>query len=339
MTKEQISKLIVQGGFPDDSLERKLLETHISWVILGDQFVYKIKKPIKYSFLDFSTLSKRKHFCLREIELNKRFSNGIYLGVLPIREYKGTYALGSSEGKVIDYAVKMIKMDPQKQMDILVLGNKVRVADMQKLAGIIVDFHKGAVIIKDKNVLDVANKFNDLEAEKEFLSQNIDDKMGEVIDWAIKLSNAFLKSYKPLMEARLQSGFYRDCHGDLHCRNIFLLPEPQPFDCIEFNDDYRHIDLLNEVAFLCMDLDALDRSDLSKSFITQYNSLFPIIRNEREKMLFDYFKGYRANVRAKVNSLRARSAVGKEDKTKALEEVVKYVELMEFYLNGLGMDV
>ena len=339
MTQEQISKLIAQGGFPDDSLERKLLETHISWVILGDQFVYKIKKPIKYSFLDFSSLSKRKHFCLREIELNKRFSNGIYLGVLPIKEYKGAYTLGSSKGKVIDYAVKMRKMDPQRQMDVLVLDNKVTEADMQELARTIVDFHKNAGIIKEKNVLDVADKFNDLEAEKEFLSQNTDGNTEEIIDWAIKLSNAFLKRYKFLMEARLQSGFYRDCHGDLHCRNIFLLTQPQPFDCIEFNDDYRHIDLLNEVAFLCMDLDALDRSDLSNSFLTHYNSLFPIMRNEKEKNLFSYFKGYRANVRAKVNSLRARSAVGKKDKTKALEEATKYVELMEFYLKGLEMDV
>lgn len=337
MTQEQISKLIAQGSFPDDSLERKLLETHISWVIIGDHFVYKVKKPIKYSFLDFSTLSQRQHFCMRELELNKRFSKGIYLEVLPIKEHKGVYTLGSSKGKVLDYAVKMRKMDPQRQMDVLVLGNKVTEDDMQKLARTIVDFHKGAGIIKEKNVLVVANKFNDLEAEREFLSQNIHGKMGEVIDWAIQLSNAFLNRYKPLMEARLQSGFYRDCHGDLHCRNIFLLTEPQPFDCIEFNDDYRHIDLLNEVAFLCMDLDALDRSDLSKSFIAQYNNLFPILRNEKEKMLFGYFKGYRANVRAKVNSLRARSAVGKKDKTKALQEAAKYLELMELYLSGLGM--
>lgn len=339
MTHEQISKLMSQEGFPEDSLERKLLETHISWVIVCDRFVYKIKKPIKYSFLDFSTLLKRKHFCQREIELNKRFSKGIYLEVVPIWEYNGGYTLGSSKGKVIDYAVKMRKMDPQRQMDVLVLDNKVTEADMQKLARIIVDFHEDAGIIKEKNVLDVANKFNDLEAEKEFLSQNINRRMGEVVDWAIQLSNVFLNRYKPLMEARLQSGFYRDCHGDLHSRNIFLLAEPQLFDCIEFNDDYRHIDLLNEVAFLCMDLDALGRSDLSNSFISQYNSLFTIMRNEKEKKLFGYFKAYRANVRAKVNSLRARSALVETDKTKALEEVVKYLELMELYLNGLEIEV
>ncbi len=316
-----------------------MLETHISWVIVCDRFVYKIKKPIKYSFLDFSTLSKRKHFCEREIELNKRFSKGIYLAVVPISEYNGGYTLGSSKGKVIDYAVKMRKMDPQRQMDVLVLDNKVTEADMQQLARTIVDFHKDAAIIKEKNVLDVAIKFNDLEAEKEFLSQNINRRMGEVIDWAKQLSNAFLNRYKPLMEARLRSGFYRDCHGDLHSRNIFLLAEPQPFDCIEFNDDYRHIDLLNEVAFLCMDLDALGRSDLSNSFISQYNSLFTIMRNAKEKKLFGYFKAFRANVRAKVNSLRARSALVETDKTKALEEAAKYLELMEFYLNRLEIVV
>ncbi len=137
------------------------------------------------------------------------------------------------------------------------------------------------------------------------------------------------------MERRLKSGFFRDCHGDLHTRNIFLLPEPQPFDCIEFNDDYRQIDTLNEVAFLCMDLDAMGRQDLSEVFIKHYNRLFTVMRNEEERKLFVYYKCYRANVRAKVNSLRARSTEDSIAKTKALAEARKYLFLMEGYIKLL----
>ena len=129
------------------------------------------------------------------------------------------------------------------------------------------------------------------------------------------------------------NGFFRDGHGDLHSRNIFLLPEPVIFDCIEFNDEYRQIDVLNDVAFLCMDLDAIARGDLSDVLITYYNKLFPSMETEAVRGLFIYYKGYRANVRAKVNSLRARSTQDDGHRSKALNEVKKYLLLMHSYFD------
>ena len=140
---------------------------------------------------------------------------------------------------------------------------------------------------------------------------------------------------KGLLAQRLNAGYFRDCHGDLHSRNIFLLPDPQPFDCIEFNDDIRQIDVLNEVAFLCMDLDAFDRKDLSDLFIEYYNQFFPTMMTDADRRLFVYYKSYRANIRAKVNSLRARSAAGSVEKAKSLSAVSKYLELMDSYLSSL----
>jgi aminoglycoside phosphotransferase family enzyme len=170
-----------------------------------------------------------------------------------------------------------------------------------------------------------------LEDQKEFLSEQLGDKYKEIINHAIKVSDSFIEK-KDLLAARLRDGFYRDCHGDLHSRNIFLLPAPVPFDCIEFNDDFRQIDVLNEVAFLCMDLDAFDRKDLSDLFIEDYNLSFPAIKTNEDHRLFIYYKSYRANVRAKVNSLRAKSAVDKEDKTNSLIAAAKYLDLMDDYL-------
>ncbi len=337
MTKNQIDKLISEGVFPEPAEQRELVETHISWVILCDSYVYKIKKPIKYSFLDFSTLELRKHFCERELELNQRFSKDIYLEVLPVHEYEGRFLIGAKKGVPIDFALKMRKLNPEKQMDVLLENDKVSSSDIKNLAKRIVDFHKKAIIIYKRNVLDVKEKFNDLDDEKEFLSKNLGLEYSKAIEEVLTVSDTFLNQNKKLLEDRLRSGFFRDCHGDLHTRNIFLLPEPQPFDCIEFNDDYRQIDVLNEVSFLCMDLDALGRNNLSDLFIAHYNLLFPVIRNEAEKQLFIYYKSYRANVRAKVNSLRAKSAANDVDKIKALSEVEKYLRLMEGYANTLNI--
>jgi aminoglycoside phosphotransferase family enzyme len=335
MTKEQIDKLLSYGNFPDSAKERKLIETHISWVILGDKFVYKIKKPIKYSFLDFSTPELRKHYCEKEIELNQRFSKDIYLEILPIYELQDRYGIGVNEGKIIDYAVKMRKLDPEKQMDILLVRNKVSESDIRNLAEKVAGFHKTTKSIYKKNVFDIREKFNDLGMEKEFLAKRLASEYGELIDRAIKASDTFLSENEKLLANRLNSGFFKDCHGDLHARNIFLLPNPQPFDCIEFNDDYRQIDVLNEVAFLCMDLDAMGKKGLSDLFIAHYDHLFPTIRKVAERKLFVYYKSYRANIRAKVNSLRAKSAKSKAERIKPLAEAKKYLSLMASYLKSL----
>jgi hypothetical protein len=308
-------------------------------VILCDQFVYKIKKPVQYSFLDFSTAELRKHFCEREIELNRRLTTGIYLDVQEIRECHNSFIIGGNEGTVIDYAVRMNKMEREKQMDVLLLQNKVTADDIRKLAERVAFFHKHTDIIYKKNFLDIQEKFNDLEAEKDFLEENIGTNSRNIISHAIETSDVFMDNSKALLAKRLRDGYFRDCHGDLHSRNIFLLPTILPFDCIEFNDDYRQIDVLNEVAFLCMDLDAFGRHDLSALFIENYNGFFPAMQTDEDRKLFVYYKSYRANIRAKVNSLRARSTVNTQDKIKALSAATKYLLLMESYLKSVTLHV
>lgn len=339
MTRNQIDSLLKEGEFPEVTGPRELIETHISWVILCDQFVYKIKKPIKYSFLDFSTIAKRKQLCEKELQLNQRFAKDIYLEVLPIHLEKGCYSIGGHLGRPIDYVLKMRKLDPQKRMDVLLKEEKVTSEHIKQLAQWIANFHKRATIVYNKDVLEVKEMFNDLAGEKAFLSEYLHSDSSRIIDFAINASERFLDKHQTLLNNRLRSGLFRDCHGDLHSRNIFLTPDPQPFDCLEFNDDYRQIDVLNEVAFLCMDLDAFGRKELSNLCIQQYNLYFPAIRTQEERKLFMYYKGYRANVRAKVNSLRARSALDKDNRKKALAEVTKYLGLMETYLQSLEINL
>lgn len=332
MKKEEIDKLIDAGKFPGDAGRPDLIETHISWVILSKQFVYKIKKPIRYSFLDFSTMEKRKYYCEREIELNKRLTDDIYLDVQPIKEKSGSIFIGNDEGEIIDYTVRMKKVDKNLQMDLLLQKNKVAHADIQNLARKIADFHKKAEVIYQTDLQDIQNKYNDLGTEMDFLSQHLNSESSRIIKSAISFSDHFIQHNISLLAGRQKAGYFRDCHGDLHCRNIFLLPDPQPFDCIEFNDDYRRIDVLNEVAFLCMDLDAFGRQDLSELFLGYYNNFFPAMNTEEDRKLFIYYKSYRANVRAKVNSLRARNAPNDQGKMLILAEVEKYLRLMDSYI-------
>lgn len=335
MRRAQIDRLIAEGQFPDDTVNPQLVETHISWVILGNRFVFKIKKPVNYSFLDFSTPEKRKYYCEREILLNRRLTEGIYLDVQPVREVLSRFLIGGEGGTIIDYAVRMQKVDPGKQLDLLLRERKVSPEDIRRLADKIALFHQSAEIIHPADLLDVQEKFNDLEGQKDFLEESLHAESRRLIEEAIGVSGVFIKKHKSLLAARAAACFFRDGHGDLHTRNIFLLPDPQPFDCIEFNDDYRRIDVLNEVAFLCMDLDAFGRQDLSDLFISHYNRIFMTMKSELDQLLFVYYKSYRAGIRAKVYSLRAQSAEDGAAKEKYLVKTNKYLRLMSDYIRQL----
>jgi uncharacterized protein len=332
MTQSEITQLIKDGAFPCFCSQPELVETHISWVIICDKYVFKIKKPISYSFLNFLTLDKRLYYCQREVLLNQRLTSNMYLEVIPVKKTSNGFAITKSYGEILDYAVKMKKQSRDKQMDILLNKNEVSIFDIQCLAEKIAKFHKNASVINNVDPISVQQKFNDLANEKVFLRDHLGASSVDIINTAIHQSNEFIKKSKDLFYSRLATGFFRDGHGDLHTRNIFLLPEPVIFDCIEFNDEYRQIDILNEVAFLCMDLDAFGKQELSDLFITCYNKLFPTMQTDAEQKLFIYYKCYRANVRAKVNSLRAASAESSQAQQKALQETKKYLQLIGKYL-------
>jgi aminoglycoside phosphotransferase family enzyme len=199
MTGEEIHKLLSKGKFSESAGLTELVETHISWVIVCDDFVYKIKKPIKYSFLDFSTLELRRHFCERELELNQRFSKNIYLEILPIYKHNGQYVVGGNDGTIVDYTLKMRKLDSEKQMDVLLAKNKVSGLDIKNLAEMVVQFYKKATIINEKNVFEIRKKFNDIGLDAEFLSQHLDMDVEQMIDDAIEFSNTFLNKNKSLL--------------------------------------------------------------------------------------------------------------------------------------------
>lgn len=335
MTKDDID-LLITSGFSDQGKTIELIETHISWVIITPLFTFKIKKPVKYPFLDFSTLDKRKFYCEREVHLNGRLSHDVYLGVLPVWRYKDKFIIGeAAPGVIVDYTVQMRTLDSEKRMDKLLNAGLLTFNDLKPVAEKLVTFHQHAAEVKKVAYNDIGNRFAEIVSEATFLADVLDKAAPGLIQRATRLSESYIEQNKALINHRIEKGYVRDVHGDLHARNIFLLDKPIIFDCIEFNDELRQIDLLNELAFFCMDLDAAGYQELSSQFFKYYNQLFCVCKNTEEEKLFLYFKAYRANVRAKVNSLRARSANDEETLQLALNEADKYLTLMVNYMDTM----
>ena len=199
MKTEQINSLLLEGTVTGNRGTIELVETHISWVLMGQEYVYKIKKPVHYSFLDFSSLEKRKFYCEREVELNNRLTEGIYLDVLAVKNKDGQYGIGDPSGELIDYAVKMIRMDSRKQMDCLLLKNQVTHRDLENLAEKMALFHQKTTIISQKDQRDIQTKFRDLAKEQEYLCGVGHREYGAIIDEAVKKSDAFHEKYWSLI--------------------------------------------------------------------------------------------------------------------------------------------
>ena len=339
MTSEQIQILLNPSNLPYETKKVKLIETHISWVILTDHYVYKIKKPVFFSFLDFSSIQKRKLNCEQEVALNKRLANDMYLDVLPVLQFNDQVSIGSSAGNIIDYAVLMKRMDEQKQLDLLIEKNKVMPESMKALADVLAVFHNQAIIIPEgEDWEELHEEYADILSVNSFIHENFSSYYTTLIknscDWVYQ----FFERNNGRIDQRNQKGFVIDGHGDLHTRNIFMSNPPVVFDCIEFSDDFRKLDILSEIAFLCMDLERFGKYDLSQAFLDYYLPQVHCIENDIDQQIFLYYKLYRANVMIKVHSLRAQNLSKEESAySNEMDLIQKYLELFNSYAGSLGI--
>jgi aminoglycoside phosphotransferase family enzyme/predicted kinase len=340
MQQEELYTLLSNPAlYPDKPKKVTTIHTHISFVILTGRYAYKVKKPVNFGFLDFSTLKKRKHYCQQEIKLNRRLSKDIYLDVVPItrtdnaRTDKGIKLGG--KGKVIDYAVKMRQLPQAAIMTEQLRKGKVTRAAIARLAKIIANFHKSAAT--NKRIAD----FGTLKSFK----RNTDENFAQTRAFIGKTITAsqfrfirtntdrFLKN-KALFRQRIRQKRIRDCHGDLHSGNVFLAKTPRIFDCIEFNERFRYGDISLDVAFMAMDLEFLGKKTLSDHFVSEY------IRFSGDHGLLkvlDFYKCYRAYVRGKVVGFLLNDRhLGKAEKAKAAQEAKKYFQLAETYAHSFA---
>ncbi|NRB51841.1 MAG: phosphotransferase [Saprospiraceae bacterium] len=334
MTQAQVEQLAQSQAVKEGSSTFKLIETHISWLLLGPEHVLKIKKPVQYSFLDFSTIKNRKYYCQEEVRLNRRLSPSMYLGVIPIRAFGGKILTGDNDGEIIDYAVLMRRMDERKQMDLLLQKDQVSLDQIGQIAEQLAQFHLQAKQIKTPVKLEqIQTDFADVLNVKPQLQKLLGAKALHSLDKIVDSALSFLEEQAFQLYVRKMQGWTVDGHGDLHARNIFLLDGPVIFDCIEFGDHFREVDVLDELAFLCMDLNFYDCYDLEEHFLQVYLRHNPCMTGEIDRQLFLYYKLYRANVRFKVELLQA--AAQDQPKRQLVKRIRRYFELMKSYQEQL----
>jgi hypothetical protein len=309
------------------------VQTHISYVLLAGDFVYKIKKPVDFGFLNFTTLEKRRHFCEEELVLNRRLCPSLYLGLVAITERDGAFSL-DGPGTPVEYAVKMARMPEERMMAKVIAQGGLTREILDRIIAILVPFYAKA------ETGPAIEKFGTAQAVSVNVLENFAQTQGfigcpalsrEQYEAISGYARAFLRQ-EELFAARLAAGRVRDCHGDLYSANICLAEEIYIYDCIEFNQRFRYCDVASDVAFLAMDLDFHGLPELSAYFIEQFckaagdTTLLPML---------NFYKCYRAYVRGKIGLFTAHAPeVDPATAENCLALAKKYFALAERYASS-----
>lgn len=318
--------------YPDNPSKIRTTETHISYLFFTGRYVYKVKKPVDFGFLDFTTLERRRFFCQEEVRLNSRLSPDVYLGVEEIREENGQVSFGG-QGKIVEYAVKMKELPAEGMLIRLVSEGVAKPELMDRIAKVIASFH-----LEAETSPEIA-EFGNVSVIKKNMQENFIQTvlyigktlLREQYDFISERAANFLEHHNLIFAKRKSGGMIKDCHGDLHLGAICVEKDNiHVFDCIEFNNRFRYGDTASDIAFLTMDLEYNNRFDLSSAFLESYinysgdSEILGVLR---------FYKSYRAYVRGKVMSfLLDEEEVSEEQKMKALTSAKGYFGLAYSYL-------
>jgi len=309
-----------------EELGAKVIQTHTSWVFLLKDVVYKIKKPVNFGFLDYSTLEKRKDMCHKEVELNRRLCPWVYIGVVPISEVNGKWVIENDEN-VVEYAVKMRRIP-----DDAILSNRLSTAteeDLKRVAKVVAGFHTRAKRVDEFGKMEIMkyNTDENFSQTEKYVGVTISKEDYEFIK---KKTNEFYEKHAGIFEKRIKEGRIRDGHGDIRTEHVAFLKEGVCiFDCIEFNDRFRYGDILNDMCFLSMELEYFGKENLAKAYEEEYRR---ISQDPDFDLMLPFFKCYRAYVRGKVNSfLLDDPNLNDEEKEKAKERASKFFKLARRY--------
>ena len=306
-----------------------LHETHISWIFLAGGFAYKIKKPLKTDFLDYSTLLKRHHACCEELRLGSRYADGLYLDVVPITFEDGHFCV-DGDAHPIEFAVRMRRFDADALLSDRLAKNLVTVSQVVQLAANIASIHGNSMRLERGIDELVPRIFEQAKQNVQLLLDEPSLRQDPTVRLLENWTDDYFESHREQLLMRARCGFIRECHGDLHCANVVYWKDHfVPFDGIEFNSEYAWIDVISDVAFLVMDLKELRHPELSSAFLNAY---LEQTGDYRALMVLRWYLVYRALVRSKVALLRARQLNdgqrnGQPLDTKQIEPVQAYIRL------------
>jgi aminoglycoside phosphotransferase family enzyme len=329
-----IKAMLDPDFYPHHPKKVELIQTHISYIFLTGEVVYKVKKPVNFGFLDFTGLEKRRHFCHEEIRLNKRFSPEIYLKAVPISRHGDAFRVGD-DTRVVEYAVTMRRINEDHMLYRLLEAGKVKSEDMERIGRHLAKAY--AAIPSDEKAqafgnLDVIsiNIVENFEQTRKYIGGPITHEQFDAIEsWSL----SFMKKKTALFEQRVAQGYIKDCHGDLHLQHICVEGEKiYIFDCIEFNERFRFGDVASDVAFLAMDLDFNGHPEFAMTFVQAYTEASG---DTTLVKVLPFYKVYRAYVRAKVTSFRLDDpSLDARTKEEIFLRAKEYYALARAYVRG-----
>jgi aminoglycoside phosphotransferase family enzyme/predicted kinase len=339
MSTRLIEALCSPAAFGHPVEDVRVIETHISWVILTGLFAYKIKRPVDLGFVDFTSLERRQFYCQEELRLNGRLAPQLYLGVVPITGTPEAPSMGGM-GSAIEFAVQMHEFPQEALLSEVLKRQEVEPAHIDALAHELADFH-GRIAVAAADA-----PFGTCQSIERAMDENLEHLLGDqpqdsqpqdkgavqhLKDWC---QHEF-ETRQDEFRHRRQSGYIRECHGDMHLGNMLLLDNrPVIFDCIEFNDEFRWIDVMSELAFTVMDLEDRGSPGLARRLLNAY---LEQTGDYAGLMVLRYYLVYRALVRAKVADIRLRqSDVGAEEQSRIVAEYRSYLELAQRYARPPG---
>lgn len=319
-----------------------LMQTHVSYVLLTGDYVYKLKKPVNFGFLDYSTLEKRKHFCEEELRLNQRGAGRLYLRVVPLTRTHQAQAGVRFEinggGEPVEYAVKMRQFPQSALLSDQFEKGLLDEAKVRSLATTIANFHRETATsdhIRSYGTIAAIRQSIDenYEQTKVYIGTDAIDKpqTQQQFDETKAYTDTFFATQQPLFQKRLDQDRIRACHGDLHLGNICEWEDKiHLFDCIEFNEPFRFVDTMFDIAYIVMDLEVAGRHDLSTAFLNQYVEESGDYEGLEILPLYVSRQSY---VRAKVTSfMLSDPSVAEADKKAAREKAAKYYTLAWAYV-------
>jgi hypothetical protein len=319
------------GSYPHKPEQVEHIQTHISHVFMVPPFVYKIKKPVNFGFLDYSTLKKRHEFCRREVELNRRLCDGVYLGVVAIVKENEKFKFvpeNEAPDSVFEYAVKMRQLSEEHFLHSLIKEGKLDRQHLDRVADKLADFYRQQKpeneILKWGRIENVrVNTDENFNQTKQFINKTIDRNTYEAIK---RFTNRYYEQNEDQFRQRILDGRIVDGHGDLHLEHVHITPEQvRIYDCIEFNDRFRYGDLAADLAYLAMDLDFNNLWNEERYFIDRMSRK---LEDHGLWRIIDFYKCYRAFVKGKVKSLQqAEEEVAPKDRKQAMKLARRYFDL------------
>lgn len=327
--EDLVLSLKKETAYPHPVSRIKIMETHISWILLTGRFAYKIKKTVKFGdVLDFSTLELRRRFCLKEVTLNRRLCGKMYQDVVKIVKTDSGYKVVNLDeaGRPLEFAVRMLEIPQKFRMDNLLRLNKINSSIVDILVDRLVKFHK--VTYTNSTI----SKYGRPQIMKEKIRENfrIFSRLSKIDPVFEKKLNLFVKNNSQLFYERRRLSRIRDIHGDLYLKNIFFMKRKfYLYDRIEFNDFLRYGDIVEDVAHLAMDFHYHRREDIQSYFITNY------INKSNDTTLIKiihFMMCYKACVRAKVSFFRAAQLANGNEKSEYVKEAKEHLRLARKYM-------